>query len=142
MATEAPGKEAPVAQIYPEGKPISVTDMLAAAEPLASVEYVRTPGFKPGQVFVIQSVTAGDMIEWSEASEGEAKRTMGLRLIIKSVVDGEPGKDEGKTGQRILDDTHIALLRKLPHKATENVVKVILKLNGMNVPGVTDAKNA
>lgn len=122
-------------KVYPEGKPISVTDMLAAAEPLASVEYARVPGFKPGQIFVLQSVTAGDMIQWSEANEGDAKRTAGLRLIVKSVVDGEPGKDEGAKGARILDDTHIALLRKLPHKTTEEVVKGILKLNGMKVTG-------
>lgn len=122
-------------RVYPEGKPITVVDMLAAAEPLASVEYDRVPGFKPGQVFVLQSVTAGDMIQWSEANEGEAKRTAGLRLIVKSVVDGEPGKDEGAKGVRILDDTHIALMRKLPHKTTEKVVKSILKLNGIAVPG-------
>lgn len=121
------------AKVYPQGKPISVMDMLAAAEPLASVEYTRTPGFKPGQVFVLQSVTAGDMIEWSEANEGEAKRTAGLRLIVKSVVDGEPGVDEGATGKRIMDDSHITLLRKLQHKTTESVVKAIVKLNGMNV---------
>lgn len=127
-------------KVYPNGKPMSVTDMLAAAEPQASVEYARTPGLKPGQVFVIASVTAGDMIEWSEANEGEAKRTAGLRLIVKSVVDGEPGVDEGARGARILDDTHIALLRKLPHKGTESVVKAILKLNGMNVKADADAK--
>ena len=127
-------------KVYPNGKPISVTDMLAAAEPLASVEYARTAGFKPGQAFVLGSVTAGDMIEWSEANEGEAKRTAGLRLIVRSVVDGEPGVDEGARGARIMDDTHIALLRKLPHKTTENVVKAILKLNGMNVKADNDAK--
>ena len=121
-----------VATVYPDGKPLSVIDMLAAAEPLASVEYARAAGFKPGQVFVLQSVTAGDLIEWSEANE-DAKRTAGLRLIIKSVVDGQPGVDEGARGARIMDDTHIALLRKLQHKTTENVVKAILKLNGMTV---------
>jgi hypothetical protein len=135
MTTEAAMK------VYPDGKPISVSDMLAAAEPLASVEYMRTPGFKPGQVFVLQSLNAGDLIEWSEANE-EAKRTAGLRLIVKSVVDGEPGKDEGAKGMRIMDDTHIALLRKLPHKATESVVRAVLKLNGMKVTGEAEAKNA
>lgn len=120
-------------KVYPKGKPISVTDMLAAAEPGAAVEYTRTPGFHPGQVFVIASLSAGDMIEWSEANEGPAKRTAGLRLIVNSVVDGEPGVDEGATGKRIMDDTHIALLRKLPHKTTENVVRAIIVHNGMNV---------
>lgn len=129
-------------KVYPNGKPISVVDLIAAAEPGASVEYARVPGFKPGQVFVIASVTSGDMIEWSEANEGEAKRTAGLRLIVKSVVEGEPGKDEGvgPVPRRIMDDTHIALLRKLPHKQTEIVVKAIVKHNGMTVKGDDAAK--
>lgn len=126
---------------YPNGKPVSIADLVAAAEPNASTEYARTPGFKPGQVFVLASLVSGDMIVWSEANEGEAKRTAGLRLIVKSVVDGEPGVDEGAVGRCIMDDTHIALLRKLPHKATERVVKEILKLNGMNVKADKDAKN-
>jgi hypothetical protein len=116
-------------------KPVSVADILAAAEPGASVEYARSPGFKPGQVFVLASVTAGDMIEWSEANEGEAKRTAGLRLIVKSVVDGEPGVDEGAKGVRIMTDAHIQVLRKLPHKVTEGIVEQILKLNGIKVKG-------
>lgn len=128
-------------KVYPNGKPVSVTDLLAAAEPLASVEYARTAGFKPGQVFVLASVSAGAMITWSEANAGDAKRTAGLRLIVESVVDGEPGVDEGATGKRIMDDTHIALLRKLPHKITESVVRAILKLNGMNVKADNEAKN-
>lgn len=127
------------AKVYPNGKPVSVTDMLAAAEPLASVEYARVPGFAPGQVFVIQSLTAGDLIEWSEAND-EAKRTAGLRLIVRSIVDGQPGVDEGAKGVLIMDDTHLALLRKLPHKVTENVVKAILKLNGMNVKAEAEVK--
>lgn len=130
----------PDEQIYPHGKPVSITDLLAAAEPGASVEYARVPGFKPGQVFVIQSVSAGDIIEWSEANEGEAKRTAGLRLIVKSVVDGEPGVDKDATGRRIMDDTHLSMLRKLPHKATESIVKAIIKLNGMQVKQDNETK--
>lgn len=105
------------------------------------VEYARLPGFKPGQVFVIQSLTAGDLIEWTEANEGEAKRTAGLRLIVKSLVDGEPGKDANATGKRIMNDTHIAVLRQRGHKTTERIVKAILELNGMNVKKDADAKN-
>jgi hypothetical protein len=127
-------------KVFPNGKPISVADLLAAAEPLASVEYARTAGFKPGQVFVLASVTAGDMIEWSEANEGEAKRTAGLRLVVKSVVDGEPGVDPDAKGVRIMDDTHLAVLRKLQHKTTEGVVKAILKLNGMNTKEDSETK--
>lgn len=122
-------------------KPANLEDFLAAAQPLASVEYARTPGFKPNQEVVLASVTAGDMIEWSEANSGEAKRTAGLRLIVKSVVDGEPGVDEGVKGARLMDDTHIAMLRKLPHRITENIVKAILKLNGLETKKDENAKN-
>lgn len=132
-------------RVYPDGKPISLEDFLAAPV----IEYARVPGFKPGQVFVIQSVSAGEIISWSEASEGDAKRTAGLRLIIKSVVDGDPtidpttGKqvDEGAKGVPILDDSHIAVLRKMPHKVTEQVVKAILKHNGMQTKQEAAAKN-
>ncbi len=96
-------------------------------------EYATVPGFKAGTVFSIGSLTAGDMIEWSEANEGEAKRTAGLRLITKSVVDGIPGKHEGAKGVNIMNDEHIAMLRKKPHRMTEDIVKGILRLNGMKV---------
>jgi hypothetical protein len=72
----------------------------------------------------IGSLTAGDMIEWSEANEGEAKRTAGLRLIVKSIVNSQ--------GHRIGTDKHIPLLRQKSHKVTEKIVREILKLNGMN----------
>lgn len=115
---------------FPNGKPVSIESFL---EEGGGVEYARIPWYKPGEVVVIQSISAGDLIVWSEANEGEAKRTAGLRLIVKSVVDGDPNEDEGATGRRILDDSHIAVLRKKPHKVTEQIVKGILKLNGMEV---------
>lgn len=121
-----------------KGKVLNMSDIAAAED----IEYARIPAFKPGDVFVIQSLSAGDLIEWSEANEGEAKRTAGLRLIVKSLVDGEPGVDDGATGQRIADDTHIAVFRKKSHKVTERIVKEILKLNGMEVKADTAAKNA
>ncbi len=96
------------------------------------VEYALVPGFKTGEVFRIGSLTAGDLIEWSEANEGEAKRTAGLRLITKSLVDSD--------GKRIANDTHIAVLRKKSHKVTERLVREILRLNGMMVKDAADAK--
>src|SRR5262245_64753228 len=105
----------------PKPNVLSVADIIAAED----VEYAEIPGFKPGQVFRIQSLTAGDMIEWTEANEGEAKRTAGLRLIVKSLVNSE--------GKRIGNDKHIPLLRAKSHKVTEQIVKAILKLNGFNV---------
>lgn len=91
------------------------------------VEYALVEGFKPGQMFRIQSLTAGALIEWSEANDGPAKRTAGLRLIVQSLVDGE--------GRSIAGPEHIDVFRKKSHKVTERIVKDILKLNGMTVKG-------
>ena len=109
-------------------KIVSIADIEADDD----VEYATIPAFKEGEFFRIKSLTAGDMIEWSEANEGEAKRTAGLRLIIKSLVDED--------GKRIANDSHLALFRKKSHKRTEDIVKAILKLNGMNVKGAEEAK--
>jgi hypothetical protein len=95
-------------------------------------EYTVVAGLKDGEVFRIKSLTAGDMIAWSEANEGEAKRTAGLRLIVKSLVDED--------GKLVLEDSHIALLRKKNHKTTERLVREILKHNGLNVDQQAAAK--
>jgi len=101
----------------------SVDDMVA--DGASEVEYAVIDGFKEGKKIRIGSVNAGDMIEWSEANEGEAKRTAGLRLVLKSLVD--------KTGKRIGVPTDLPKLRTMRHNITERIVKEILKLNGMNV---------
>jgi len=97
----------------------SVEDMLAAPD----VEYTTIDGWN-GKIR-IGSLTAGDMIEWAEANEGEAKRTAGLRLIVKSLVNSE--------GKRIGNERHIPLLRAKSHKVTESIVRAILKLNGFQI---------
>lgn len=121
---------------YKNGRPMTAEDVMSFND----VEYSRCPGFKPGTVFVLRSVTAGDMIDWQEANEGEAKRTAGLRLIIKSVVDGEPGVDPGAKGIPIFDDSALAMWRKRTHRMTENIVRHIIKLNGIGVKEDADAK--
>lgn len=108
----------------------SVDEMVA--DGASEVEYAKIDGFKEGVKIRIGSVNAGDMIEWSEANEGEAKRTAGLRLIVKSLVDGD--------GKRIGSDRDIIKLRTMRHNITERIVKEILKLNGMNVKTDTDTK--
>jgi len=100
----------------------SMDDILSAND----VEYATIEGFTPGKPFRIASLTAGDLIEWSEANEGEAKRTAGLRLITKSLVNSK--------GVRFADNPkNIAVFRQKSHKVTERIVKEILKLNGMTV---------
>lgn len=113
-----------------EPKVLGLADIISADDK----EYATIPGFKSGEVFRIQSLTADDLIIWSETNEGEAKRTAGLRLIIKSLVDSE--------GKLILNDTHIGVLKTKSHRITERIVREILKLNGINVKGDTEAKNA
>lgn len=99
----------------------------------SEVEYAVIEGFNPKKKIRIGSVNAGDMIEWSEANEGEAKRTAGLRLIVKSLVNAK--------GERIGSDKDIPKLRVMRHNVTERIVKEILKLNGMSVKQDAAAKN-
>lgn len=95
-------------------------------EAAQDIEYAVVEGFTPGKPFRIGSLTAGDLIEWSEANETEAKRTAGLRLICKSLVNAK--------GERYaLDPKNIEVFRKKNHKITERIVTDILKLNGMTV---------
>lgn len=99
------------------------------------IEYALIDGFKPGQKFRIGSVTAGDIIEWTEANEGEAKKTAGLRLICKSLVGPEP------ENKRYADDPkNIAKFRKFQHKIAERIVGDIIKLNGMTLKAEAAAK--
>lgn len=99
----------------------------------SEVQYAEIEGFKPGRTIRIGSVTAGDMIEWSEANEGEAKRTAGIRLITKSLVNSH--------GVRISSDKDIPRFKTMRHNVTERIVKEILKLNGMTVKQDKESKN-
>lgn len=118
-----------------EAAPKSNVMSMADIEGTDDVEYKKVQGFKDGQVIVIRSLSAGDMIAWSEANEGEAKRTAGLRLIVQSLVDGIPGEDYGATGKSIATDKDIKTFRTKSHKVSERIVKAILELNGINVSG-------
>jgi hypothetical protein len=119
-------KEMPV-KIYS-----SIDDIVASGA--SEVEYALVDGFKPGEKARIGSVTAGDMIEWSEANEGEAKKNAGLRLICKSLVD--------ENGLRFADTPGtLAKLKTMRHKETERIVREILKLNGMTVKEDKKEKN-
>jgi hypothetical protein len=111
----------------------SMDEILASGS--SDVEYSVINGFKAGEKVRIGSLTAGDLIEWSEANEGEAKRTAGLRLITKSLVGPEP------ENKRYADDVkNIPKFRVMRHKETERIVKEILKLNGMTVAAEAEVK--
>jgi hypothetical protein len=80
-----------------------------------------------GKVRIV-SLTAEDLVEWTEANEDkQKKRVAGCRLIIKSLVDAK--------GNRIGDERQIPQLMKKSVKQTEAVIEQILKLNGMKVKG-------
>lgn len=114
-----------------------IASSMAEIESSIEVEYKRIEGFKEGQYLEIGSLNAGDLIIWSEANEGEAKRTAGLRLICQSLVGPAPdrvryAKDDEKK--------NIQIFKRMNHKRTENIVKEILELNGMSVAGAEAAK--
>ena len=96
------------------------------------IEYAEVPVGVNGDVVRIGSLTAGDMIEWAEANEGEAKRTAGLRLIVKSLVDEQ--------GNRIGKDSDIPRLRGKSQKWTQAIVKEILKHNGLEPKAQEEVK--
>ena len=106
-------------------KVLSVEEMMAAED----IQYAEIEAF--GGIVRIGSIDAGDMIEFIETNEGPAKRTAGLRLIIKSLVD-----DEGK---RIGKDEHLQLWMRRSQKTCNRIAETILELNGISKD---DAKKA
>lgn len=113
------GNTADAAAGDPQQRILSVEEMLAAPD----VQYDTIPAW--GGVVRIGSLTAGEMIEFAEANEGPAKRTAGIRLIVRSLVD--------KDGNRIGTDKHIEAFKAKNAVETNKVVEAILKLNGLNL---------
>lgn len=81
----------------------------------------------------IGSLTADDMMDWLEANDGPAKRTAGLRLIAKSLVD--------KDGKRVGGDTAVVKLASRNTQAINLLVTAVLELNGLKKDAGKDAKN-
>jgi hypothetical protein len=100
-------------------KILSMDEYLAVED----VQYVTVP--LPGGKGSIRlgSLNAGDMLDFIDSNETAAKKTAGLRLIVKSMVDAE--------GNRIGNDKHLAGLRTKNASFTNKIVGEILKLNGM-----------
>lgn len=119
----------------PEFKVYGSIEEIEAAAKGKDVEYRMIDGYQPGEKFRIGSLSAGDLIVWSEANEGEAKRTAGLRLICQSLVGPEP---ENK--RYAADDKYIQFFRARSHKTTERIVEDILDLNGLRAKQQADAK--
>lgn len=107
---------------------LSVDEMLAAED----VEFATIQTWN-GKYTRIGSLTAEDLIEWSEANDTPAKKNAGLRLFVKSLVD--------KDGKRIGTPAHILAFAKKNNAQIEKVIEAILKLNHMKVKGQQAVKN-
>jgi hypothetical protein len=109
-------------------------DLLSAEDILGTddIEYVKVPAWG-GKSLQLQSLTAGDMIEFVQTNEGPARHTAGVRLIIKSAVD--------KDKKRMFKDSDLELLKRKNSKITNVIVDAILKLNGLDKKSQEAAKN-
>lgn len=104
------------------------------ASSASKVEFAEIDGFEPGKKIRIGSVTAGDIIDWHEMTEGEAKRTAGLRLICKSLVGPEPDNTRyaDSPDPRIVM-RNIEQFRVFRVKESERILDSIVELNGMKL---------
>lgn len=114
-----------------------------------ATEFAKVPGFKAGEIFVIGTLSSADLIEWSEVVDPEKKRVAGLRLVVKSLVDGIPGVHTRKdgtpcTGERIIpeteEDKYVQVFLKKDHKTGERIARAVLSLNGMLVKQENEVK--
>jgi hypothetical protein len=121
----------------------SVANSMADINEASTIEYLEIKGFKAGQMVWIGSLTAGDIIEWSEAGDDkEAKRTAGLRLLSKSLVSVEEGTGKpGPTSVRYAnDDASIAVFRKKNQADCQRVIAAVLELNDLTPKADAAAK--
>ena len=79
------------------------------------------------------SLPAGAMIEWVESNDGPAKRTAGIRLLIRSLVDMD--------GKRIGTDKHIEIFKKRDARVCNRLLDVVLEMNGLSAKKQEAAKN-
>lgn len=107
----------------------SLDELIASG--VTDVEYKTIDGFAPGSPQLrIGSVTSGEIIEWQEASDGDAKRTAGLRLICRSLVGPEPGNRRYAADPHLIDN-YIRQLKAVRTNVTERILKAIIDLNEM-----------
>ncbi len=101
-----------------EDKVLSIDEIIAAPD----VQYDTVDAW--GGKVRIGSIDAGTMLDFVESNDGPAKRTAGLRLLIKSLVDAE--------GNRIGTEKHLEAFKKKDSATIDRVVTKILKLNGLD----------
>jgi hypothetical protein len=106
-------------------KPLSIEDILAVDD----IQYTEVEAW--GGKVRLGSLTAGDVLEFVESNEGPAKRTAGIRLLIKSLVDAD--------GNRIGRPEMLDRFRKKNAQIINMLVEKILILNGLSTKGTTEA---
>ena len=106
---------------------LSIDDMLAADD----VKYAEVSAW--GGKVRLGSLDAGSMLDFVEANEGSAKRTAGIRLLVKSLVD--------KDGKRIGEDRHVDLFKKKDAGTINRMLEEIMRLNGLDDKKAATAKN-
>lgn len=86
-----------------------------------------------GMKIRLGSLSAEDIIKWQETrDEPKAKRNSGIRILIKSIVDGK--------GNRIGKDDDFQWFAKKPYRAVDHLVMEVLKLNGLIIVPGEDGK--
>jgi hypothetical protein len=119
-------------------KILTIEEMLGAED----VEYATIPTWKvkdPKTGEMVQgyvrigSLSAEDIIDWRETNDGPAKRTMGIRLLVNSLVDA--------SGNRIGNAKHYELFKKKSNAVMERILAEVVRLNGMTVKSETTVKN-
>lgn len=120
-----------IAEEHGESAFLSIDEVLSADD-VKYLEYV-VPEWSTKPIR-LGSLSAGDLIEFVEANEGPAKKTAGLRLIIKSLVDGN--------GHRIGKDSHLDAFKNKDARVCNRLAEVILELNGLGEKAQAAAKNA
>lgn len=122
-------------------EPLEVLD-LSAYETIDNVRFdVVEDAYGPGQHTRIGSVNSLDMIQWMEDNDSkdpEIRKTGGLRLLVKSIVD--------KNGARLPEEQSEKWLQIFGAKdaqANGRVIAAALVLNGLRKPKaqVEAAKN-
>ena len=138
MVTASEATKEPAAPVEaPEKRLIlSVEQMLSASdEEFAEIPTWKIKDPKTGQLVQgftrIGSLNADDVIEWRESSDGPAKRTMGIRLFVNSLVD--------ENNNRIGSQKHYEAFKKKSNAIQERVLGEIIKMNGLKQRNETQA---
>lgn len=100
-----------------EKKVLSIDDI----EETDDIRYDEIPVW--GGVMRVASLTSEDMVDFIEANDGPARKTAGVRLIVKSIVN--------EKNEHIGTDKHLSLFKKKDSKTIDMIVKRLMILNGI-----------